>query len=134
VVIVPLYLLKKEKGTEQDRVLLGFKSAGRRSMRRSNPRVAPLLCLSLFFNGQPLLARLDRGFIRTLFAPYGQPIVVFLFFVKLALRFPRLASTAPLLFHAINNPMALLVCKICSENPAFSEFLAPVITSALLAV
>jgi len=55
------------------------------------------------------------------------------FFVKLALRFPRIASTAPLFFHTINNPMALLVCKISFENPVTFEFLVPVSTVALFA-
>jgi len=55
------------------------------------------------------------------------------FFVKLALGLPRLTLTAPLFFHAINNPMALLVCEIFFENPA-AESLVPVITVALFAV
>jgi len=93
-------------------------------------RVPPYCASALFDNSQPLLARLVRGFIRTLFALFGQPIFVSLFFVKLALCLPRLTSTAPLLFHAINNPMALLVCKIFF-NPVVSESLAPVITVAL---
>ncbi len=86
---------------------------------------------ALFIGSRTLLARFGRGFIRTLFASSGQTIfVALLFFVKLALRLPRLTSRAPLLFHAINNPMALLVYKIFSENLAVSEFLAPVIMGA----
>jgi hypothetical protein len=80
-----------------------------------------------------LLTALVSSFIRALFAPYGQPIFAFVIFVKLALRLPRLTSTAPLFFHAINNPMVLLICKISSENP-IAESLVPVITVALFAV
>ena len=103
----------------------------RSNLRRSTPRDGLRNYTSaLFFNGQPLLARLDRSFIRALFAPSGQPIFALLIFVKLVLCLPRLAPTAQLFFHAINNPMALLVYKIFSENFAVSEFLAPVIMGA----
>jgi len=81
-----------------------------------------------------LFTALVSSFIRALFAPSGQPVFVFVFFVKLALGLPRLTSTAPLFFHAINNPMALLVCEIFFENPTAAEPLVPIITVALFAV
>jgi len=77
---------------------------------------------------------LVSSFIRALFAPYAQPIFAFVaIFVKLVLTLPRLTSTAPLFFHPVNNPMALLICKIFFVNPAIFEFLVPVITVALFA-
>ena len=76
---------------------------------------------------------LVSSFIRTLFTSSDQTIFAFVIFVKLALRFPRLTLRAPLFFHAINNPMALLVYGIFSERPAVSEFFAPVIASTLSA-
>jgi len=86
-------------------VSLGFQrchSLTNKSYRSSIPR------------GQPPPTALIGGFICTFFAPHCQSIFVPASFVKLTLRLPLLASTAPLLFHTINNPMALLIAEVFS--------------------
>jgi len=59
---------------------------------------------------------------------------VFALFVKLAFRLPLSAFAAPLLFHAINDPMTLLIHIVFSHIPPVSPVtLVAILTLALFA-
>jgi hypothetical protein len=65
----------------------------------------------------PLLMRLVGGFICTCFAPHRQSVIVAASFIKVTLGLPALAPSTSLLFHPVNNSMALLVSIICFQAP-----------------
>jgi hypothetical protein len=55
------------------------------------------------------------SFICTRFAPHRQSVIVDVCFVKVALGLPALAPSTSLLFHPVNNSMALLISIICFQ-------------------
>jgi len=65
--------------------------------------------------------RLVGSFICTCFAPHRQSIFVDVCFVKVTLGLPALAPATSLLFHPVNNSMALLISIILFQ--ALSLFL-----------
>jgi hypothetical protein len=73
------------------------------------------LCSLIPHSRPPLLMRLVGSFICTYLAPHRQPVFVDVCFVKVAFGLPSLAPSTSLLFHPVNNSMALLISIICFQ-------------------
>jgi len=83
----------------------------------------------------PLLTRLVGSFICTCFAPELQAVFIRPVFVKLTLGFPALAPSTSLLFHPVNNSMALLISIICFQAlPLFLVTLSHICPYAVFAI
>jgi hypothetical protein len=79
--------------------------------------------------------RLVGSFICTFLTPPRQTIFVDAYFVKVTLGLPALTPSTSLLFHPVNNSMALLISIICFQAlPLFLATLSHICPHAVFAI